>query len=158
MLQAGVPSLQTARAAAILPAAGVYDAAPIAMPCAGAEYVTVYVAYTRAAAGGSVRIRPEFSPYSAAVAGVENWFALPHKNVAAFAAGADTNSGLQRENGVLYTSTGAGAEDVCFRLDLLGGTVERLRIMCQEVGQVANPGACHIVCVYGAEGANSKSY
>jgi hypothetical protein len=158
MLQAGIPGLQTARAAAALPAAGVYDAAPTIMPCGGAEYVTLYVTYTRAGAGGSVRVRPEFSPYSAVVAGVENWFPASVKQVGAFAAGADTVSGAQRENGVLYTSTGVGAETFAYGPIALEATVERLRVMCQEVGAVATPGACHIVAVYGAEGSNSKSY
>lgn len=158
MLQAGVPSLQTARAAAALPGGGVYDPAPLEMVCAGAQYVTLYVTYTRAGVGGSVRVRPEFSPYSADVAGVEDWFPASAKNVGAFAAGADTVSGVQRENGVLYTATGVGAETFAYGPLTLEGTVERLRVLCQEVGAVATPGACHIMAVYGAEGSNSKSY
>ena len=158
MLQAGVPSLQTARPAVALPDGGVYDAAPLEMVCAGAEYVTAYITYTRGGAGGSVRIRPEFSPYSADVAGVEDWFPASVKQVGAFAAGVDTASGVQRENGVLYTATGAGAETFTYGPIILGATAERMRIMCQEVGAVATPGTCHIICVFSAESANQKVY
>ena len=52
MLRPGAQSLQTARAAAALPAAGAYDAAPTELSCQAAGAVTLFTTYTRAGVGG----------------------------------------------------------------------------------------------------------
>ena len=56
---------QTARVSAILPAAGAFDAAPLELACPGFDFVTLFITYTRGGAGGSVRMLPEFAPFSA---------------------------------------------------------------------------------------------
>lgn len=135
--------VQTARAAAALPAAGAWDAAPLELYCAGYRICNLYIVYTRAAAGGAMDFQLQVSPRSADAGGVEDWFAASAYDVGAVAAGVDTASAIQREV-ITYTSTAAGAEDFVFAF-VLGPGVERIRIPCRESGVVGNPGAVHIV-------------
>lgn len=138
--------LVTARAAAALPAAGAWDATPTEVHSIGLDYVTFYITYTRGAAGGDMQFRIEFSPYSADVAGVEDWFQGTIYAGGAVASGADTVSNLQREE-VEYGSTGAAAEPYIYGPIALHGTVARWRIAAQESGVVGTPGDCHIVAL-----------
>jgi hypothetical protein len=137
----------TVRAAAALPAAGAYDAAPTEFPTANLSYIQFYITYTRGGVGGAVSMHVEYSPYSADVAGVQNWFRIPCI-VCSPQAGGDATQTVQRAS-VVYTSTGAGVEnvvwpDVPLELD---GVVERMRVPCAESGAVGTPGTCHIVAL-----------
>ena len=133
----------TFRAAAALPAAGAFDAAPLEIDTAGMDVLVLYVTYTRGAVGGAVSVRPEYSPRSADAAGVEDWFRQTIYSPGAVALNADTTSITQHED-FQYGSLGATAENFVYTLQL-GGAVERVRVACAESGVVGNPGSCHIV-------------
>jgi len=131
--------VQTARVAAVLPAAGAFDAAPLEMPCPGFEHVTLFISYTRGGAGGDMQFRIEANPDSTG----GTWHRAGLFSPGAVASGADSLSNLQRES-VEYGSTGAGAETVIYGpLELYGG-VERLRVACAESGAVGTPGTAGI--------------
>jgi len=137
----------TVRAAAALPVAGAWDATPTEVACAGFNWVTFYITYTRDAAGGAVDFQIHTSPYAADQAGVEDWFYQSIYAAGAVAAGADTTSNVQREV-ITYGSTAAGAETFVYGPVSLDGTVERLRVRCCESGVPGSPGDCHIVAVF----------
>ena len=137
--------VQTARAAAALPAAGAYDAAPVEMPCPGFKTCTLFVSYTRAAAGGDVTLHVEASPDAAGA----TWHRVTVYDPGAVASGADTTSNLQREN-LEYGSTGAGAEEFIYGPFEIHGA-ERLRVACAETGAIANPGTVSIEARFAGE-------
>ena len=129
----------TARVAAALPAAGAYDPAPIEIDNADEyKFLTLVCSYTRGAAGGSVRLLPEFA---LTIVGVDYWGIDAVVNTGAFAAGTDVNSEIQVED-FLYTSTGAGAE--LFNLTFDIARKDKIRIPCAEVGVVLTPGTMAI--------------
>ena len=130
--------VQTARAAAALPAAGAYDAAPTEMPCAGFDTCTLFISYTRGGAGGDMQFRVQASPDSTGAVWHQGGIYAP----GAVASGADTVSNLQRED-IEYGSTDAGAETVIYGPFDIHGT-ERLRIPCRESGAVGTPGTASI--------------
>lgn len=134
-------SPQVLRVAAALPAAGALDATPLTMAVAGWTKLTLFCSYTRAAAGGSVRMVPEYSLPGAAT----TWHRPTIYDAGAFVAGADVASNLQRES-FLYTSTAAGAERFIYDVEL-PSNVEYMRVACAEVGAIATPGAMAIVGV-----------
>jgi hypothetical protein len=141
----------TVRANAALPAGGAFDAAPTEVACAGAWWVRLYFTYERAAAGGALSYRYEISPYSADVAGVEDWF-----QGTLYAAGpvnpcSDALSFVQAE-AIRYCSTGAGAETFVSPPIHLAGCSERFRLACAESGTPALPGDCHVMAVFYVEG------
>ena len=138
--------VQTARAAAALSAAGAYDATPLELPCPGFKFVTLFLSYTRAGAGGAVTFRTEANPDAAG----GTWFRGGLYDPGAVALGADTTSNLQRE-GITYGSTAAGAETFIYGpLEIQGG-VERLRFPCAESGNLANPGTVSIEARFSGE-------
>ena len=139
-------SPQTFRAAAALPAGGVFDPAPLEIQVANINFVTFYVTYTRAAQiqAGAVRLNIEASPYAADLPVVEDWFRLSAYEVGNVALGVDNLDSIQRTT-IEYGSTGAAAEMFVYGPVELRGTVERIRIAAAESGAVANPGTCHIV-------------
>src|SRR3972149_10556555 len=59
----------TFRASAALPAAGAWDAAPLEISCPMHGRMTLFLSYTRGAAGGAFDFQLQASPYSAATAG-----------------------------------------------------------------------------------------
>jgi len=136
----------TIRAAAALPAAGAFDANPTEIAVAGVEWITFYFAYTRGGAAGGFDWELEVSPYAADLVGVEDWFNGSIYSAGAVAAGADTTSLVQREE-QSYTATGAAVETFVVGPVRLAGTVERLRVPCQESGNVGAPGELHVVAV-----------
>lgn len=131
--------VQTARVSAALPAAGAYDAAPLAMAIPGFEFGALYISYTRGAAGGDMRFRIEVNPD--AVGGT--WYRGGIYESGTVASGSDTISNLQRET-IEYGSTGAGAETVIYGPFEIRGVVERIRVACAESGDTNNPGTCEI--------------
>ncbi len=137
----------TVRAAAALAAAGAWDATPTEVACAGFNWVMFYFTYTRGAANGAMDFQIHTSPYSADVAGVEDWFYQSVYAAGAVAVNVDTTSNIQRE---LVTSgaTAAGAETFNYGPVSLDGTVERIRIRCRESGVAGTPGDVHIIGVF----------
>lgn len=136
----------TVRAAAALLGGGAWDATPTEFSVANAHWITLYITYTRAAAGGAIDIQAQWSPYAVLTAGVENWFTQSLYSAGAVAGGADSQSRVQREY-VTYSSTAVGAETIAYGPIRIEGTVERLRVACRESGAVANPGTVHIVAI-----------
>jgi len=145
-LSPNVVALQVLRAVAVLPAAGAWDAAPTEINVDGAQFITLFFSYTRGGAGGSFRFLPQVSPYSAdqGVATIGNWFPPSVRNVAGFVIGADVAVNVQRLEGDLYTAVGATLETFSLEIEL-GASAQRFRCACQEVGNVALPGAAHII-------------
>lgn len=136
--------IQTVRVSNILPAAGAYDPAPVAIQCPGFKRVTFYVTYTRGGAGGAVdfKVEAKRAPTSLTV-----WHQLAQYSSGALTAGTDTTSNVQREE-VRYQATGAAAERFVFGPIDLEGTVEQIRVSCQESGAVATPGTCEIIAQF----------
>ena len=137
--------VQEARAAAVL-GAGVWDVAPTEMYCMEKKYCTLYITYTRAAAGGTLGFRVEVSPRAVDDAVLQDWYQTAILAGGAVVGGADTTSLTQRED-LEYGSTAAGAETFVYGPIELQGTVERLRVPCAEVGGVA-AGTCQITAVF----------
>jgi hypothetical protein len=139
----GLNPYQIARASAALPAAGAYDATPTELVCAGFDFVTLYIVYTRGGAGGDMQFKIEVSPAS----GGDEWHQLTAYAKATVTSGSDLTSNAQREE-VEYGSTGSGAEKFAYGPIPLNGTVERIRIPCQESGAVGTPGTCQIKALF----------
>lgn len=134
----------TFRARAALAGAGAWDAAPLEIACPQHTRMTLFIEYVRGAAGGAVDFQWFVSPYSANVAGVEDWFAQSEFAPAVLAVGVDSQSRIQREY-VTYLSQGAATETFVFGPIELGAGVERIYIRARESGVVGSPGTCHIV-------------
>jgi hypothetical protein len=105
------------------------------------------MSYTRGGAGGAFDFALQVSPYSADLAGVEDWFQQGIIAGGAVAAGANTTSLTQREL-VSYQATAAPVENFVYGPVELQATVERLRMPCRESGAVGTPGTLHIVAVF----------
>lgn len=133
---------QTVKVSAALPAAGAYDV-PLELFCPGFDVVTLFVKYTRAGAGGSVRLLPEFM-----LTGSTAWYRKSLYGPPVVVAGADA-AGLVQSETLLYTSTAAGAESFVFGPLELDGTIEKMRVSCAEVGAVATPGTVEIIATFG---------
>ena len=129
-----------ARAAAALPAAGAWDAAPTEFYCSGMDYIRIICDYTRGAAGGAFEFRIETSDEST---GTTNWQQSTIYQGAAVVVNADATSSVQRE-GIEYGATAAAAEEFSYGPLALKGTVERMRISARETGVVGNPGTLAI--------------
>ena len=128
------PSVQVLRVSAALAALGALDATPLTMPVEGWTELTLLGTYTRAAAGGSVRLVIEFSFSPAPTV----WYQTTIYDAGAFVAGADVRSALQAEEFV-YASTAAGAERFMYQLEI-PSNAEYVRVACAELGAIANPG------------------
>ena len=134
------------RASAALGAAGAWDAAPTEFFSSGAERLTLSFTYTRGAAGGAFDWELEVSIYAVVgnvPAGASEWVTESVYSAGAVAAGADTQSLVQREYQT-YTSQGAAAEDFVFGPIELHGTIERIRIRARESGATGTPGTLQI--------------
>ena len=143
-------NVQEARVSAILLPAGAWDATPVVMPCPYFEYVTLNLTYTRGGAAGAFDLQLQFSPYSVAAnvpGGAQEWETESVYAGGILAAGADTQSRLQREFET-YQATGAAVESFAYGPILLAGTFERLRIAARESGNVGAPGTLQIEAVF----------
>lgn len=127
--------LQVFRAAAILPAAGAYDAAPLELDCPEFNFLTLYLTYTAGNAGGAVSFYFEVSPDSAGA----TWYRASMYDAGILAAGVDVNSNIQREI-IIYTAVGVADEPVIFGPLVLQSGIQRMRISCAESGVVLAPG------------------
>jgi hypothetical protein len=137
------------RAAAILPAAPLWDAAPIAVAVAGIQRITFYITYLRGAAGGAIDTQIQVSPYSVdQIAPWENWFDQDTKRFGIVAAGVNTQSFIQAEYDT-YTSL-AATECYVSGSFHLAGCVERIRIRARENAALA-PGTATIIGVVYSE-------
>jgi len=130
---------QIARAAAILPAAGAWDAAPVELFVGGASKVTLFFSYTTNAAGGAF----DFAVFVADMNPAARWYQTGLYDAGAMVAGTDIGSAIQREY-ITYTATGADPERFVHGAIELGGAVEWLRIPCRESGNVGKPGNLRI--------------
>ena len=142
----GFTTHPTVRAAAALPAAGAWDAAPTEVRTSGFGKMTLYVRYTRGAGNGAVGFYVEASPYLAD-SGTDDWYqqSLYESGAVSGAEGTDIKSLDQREY-VSYEATSDDDELFVFTIDLLGGA-QRVRVPCREDGVPATPGTCHIEAV-----------
>ena len=134
----------TFRASAALAGAGAWDAAPLEIAVPQHGRLVLFLSYTRGAAGGAFDFQLVVSPYSAVVAVVQNWFSESEFTPAVLAAGADSQSRIQREY-VTYLSQGVPIENFVYGPIELGGGIERLRIPARESGIAGTPGTLHIV-------------
>lgn len=136
----GVAASQTARASAVLPASGAYDTSPTEMNCAGFEWVTLFIKYTRGGSGGDMQFKLEGSPAGSG----DSWYQLGTATNGTLSSGSDLTNNVQRSE-VEYGSTGASAEKVTYGPIPLYGTFERLRVPCQESGATSTPGTTEIL-------------
>lgn len=146
MLDPGQTWLAELRVSAALPAAGAWDAAPIEITAAYAQFITLYLTYTRGDANGAFDFQVHYSPYSLAglvPAGASEWVMMTAYDAGMIAAGVDTQSSAQREY-ITYTAVGAAAEALVFGPLDLRGTVERIRVRARESGVVGTPGTLQI--------------
>jgi hypothetical protein len=149
-LSATYINVQEARASNILPAVGTWDATPTEMICAYFEDMTLNFTYERGGAGGAFDWQVEVSPYSVAAnvpASASEWLTEAIYAAGGIAAGADTQSRVQREFQT-YQATAAGAEDFTYGPVGLDGTIERVRVRCRESGNVGAPGTLHVQAVF----------
>jgi len=149
-LSATYLNVQEARVSAILAAAGAWDATPVEMPCPYMEYVAFNLTYTRGGVAGAFDIQIWLSAYSVAAnvpAGAEEWVSESVYAGGLLAAGADTQSRLQREYET-YQATGAAVEAFSYGPILLGGTYERIYILARESGNAGAPGTLQIEAVF----------
>jgi hypothetical protein len=137
---------QVARASAVLPGAGAFDAAPVALFCSGFVSAMLFLEYTRAGAGGRVRMRVEGSPD---VTG-DTWYQISLYNPGAPVANADSVSPFQREF-LEYGSTAAGIEKTAIPVTLYGG-FQRIRVVCAESGAVGTPGTVKVTAHFSMHG------
>ena len=132
----------TLRADAALAAAGAWDATPTESFSSGAQFITLSFTYERGAAGGAFDWQFEWSSYAVVgnvLAGADEWSTETLYASGGVAAGADSQSRVQREYET-YASTGAGDESFTYGTIPLVGTIERVRVRARESGVVGTPG------------------
>lgn len=143
----------TARALAILLPAGAWDAAPEEIPCSGFWWVRLYFVYQRGAEDndGAIDYYYDTSPYSADVAGVEDWY---HGTLYAAARLAQCvlNRSMVQQEIISYCAEGNNAETFHSPPIHLAGCVERLRVFCREIGDAGNPGTASVIACFYREG------
>lgn len=145
----GVSSLNNARASAVLPAAGAWDAAPTEFFISGANWMAICLTYTAGEqAAGACDIQLELSQYSVAAlvpAGANEWIEQTLYAPGAVASGADSQSLAQAEY-ITFMPVGAAAESITFAPVSLRGTFERARVRARESadGIVGTPGTAQI--------------
>jgi hypothetical protein len=146
-----INSLAVVRPLAILPAAGAWDPVPLEFQVAGFDFATLYFTYTWDALSigfGAFDFQLQASPYAINRPVVQNWFPQSLYAAGILAAGADTQSRIQREY-VTYRATagGLGVPETFSRglVRVLGA--ERVRVIARESGDVGLPGTLEIVAV-----------
>lgn len=145
MLYPGISPIQQAKASAALPGAGAWTV-PIELDVRTAQVLGIYFSYTRGAAGGAFDLKVEVSPWlvnADAPAGANVWYQTTLYDPGVLAAGADTQSRIQREY-LTYQATGAAIEAGVYGAIDLGGTVSRVRISARESGVVLTPGTLQL--------------
>lgn len=133
------------RASAVLPNAGAWDI-PGVFFVSEVDFISLAFTYTRGGAGGAFDYQIEYSLYSVAAnvpAGAQEWINQSVYALGAVAAGVDTQSRVQREYETCQ-ATGPAVESFVFGPIALRGTIERMRIMVRESGNVQAPGIAQI--------------
>lgn len=125
----------TARASAVLQAAGAYDTSPIPLPDNTFTELTFFIAYTRGGAGGAISYKVEFSNDGF------TWYQTAQFSPPAIAAGADSVFLTQR-NELKYQATGATQERFTSPTFTVVG--QFARISAKESGAVGTPGTALI--------------
>jgi hypothetical protein len=128
------------RAAAILPAAGAWDATPLEINTVGVRYAQFYLSYMRAAVGGAVDFYFEISAMSVDALAPPIWWRQTIFAGGVVAANVDIQSRLQCEY-ITYGATSALLENFVYGVVDLGLSAERIRMFARESGVVGNPGA-----------------
>lgn len=136
-----------ARAAAALPAAGAWDAAPVELQASWGVETTLYFTYTRGGAGGSFRWRIEVCPDEPAV----TWYRSSIYEAGVIVPGTDVMSRVQREE-FEYIATGANAESFVFGPVQISDGARYVRIVAAEVGNVGAPGNLAVDVMFGGAG------
>lgn len=136
------------RAAAALPGAGAWDAVPLEASVQNCDGLTLYLSYTRGAAGGGFDFQLQASPRLINDGTLQNWYPPSVYAAGVLAAGADTQSRLQREYAT-YQATGAAIETAIYGPIRLARNVARVRLLCRESGVPATPGTVHVSGVLG---------
>lgn len=135
------------RAAAVLPGAGAWDAAPLEINTVGVRYATFYMSYIRAGAGGAVDFYFETSPMSVDALVPPIWWQQSIFAGGMMVAGTDIASRIQREF-VTYQAIGALREDFIYGPIDLGLCAERIRMFARESGAVGTPGTFGVGAVF----------
>lgn len=141
----------TMRVAAVLPAAGAWDAAPPEIACGGYEWMRFFFTYTRGAPKGAFDYYYDTSPYSLDLAGVEDWFHGSLYVPGTLILCNDVMSLIQREY-ITYCATSGDAQTFVGPPIHLAGCVERVRLFCRESGVTGTPGTVHVVALLNVEG------
>ena len=118
-----------------------WDATPTESFSVNAHEMSLHFTYTRGAEGGAFDWQLEVSHYSAVAlvpTGASEWVTMSLYAPGPVAAGADSQSRVQREF-ISYASQGAAAEDFTFYVEL-NKVVERVRIRARETGDEQSPG------------------
>jgi hypothetical protein len=123
------------RPSSVLPAAGAYDPSPTIIPCEGQTELVFMLTYLRAAVGGSVSFKVEFSDDKV------TWFQTSHLGAPTFTAAVDSVFGLQRAE-VKYTSTSASQEN--FMSPSFTVAARWARISCKESGVIGSAGTVSV--------------
>ena len=137
------------RASAVLPAAPAWDATPTESFSTFADYLTLSLTYTRGAAGGAFDIQLQVSIYSVVgdvPAGAQEWQTESVYAGGLLAAGADTQSRLQREYET-YQATAAAVESFEYGPIALNNNIARIRVTARESGVPGTPGTLQITGV-----------
>lgn len=140
----------TFRAWAALPAAGAWDPTPVELAVAGYRTMSLHLSYARGNVGGAFDFQVQVSPYSANQGAGRDWFTQSIYGAGVVAAGTDTASLMQREY-LTYQPVAGAVESFVFGPMDIGIAVERLRVVCRESGQIAQPGNVEIVATFGME-------
>ena len=129
-----------ARPSADLPAAGAIDASPVEFSVAGFSWLTMYLAYTEGAVGGSVGLQVEFSPVSSGDSWHKESLSDADPIVAGGAVTVNPTQALER----VFDPVGTSIEKIVIGPIQLDRTAERARIPAREIGITATPGAAEI--------------
>ena len=131
----------TARASAVLPAAGAYDTSPTAICMNTTREVAFLISYTRGGVAGAVTYKIEMTNDGT------NWYQCADVMEAAVVAGSDSLN-LQQRSAFSYTATGGSAEKFMSQSYVVSATF--VRIVFKESGNVGAPGT--VFCEYHLKG------
>lgn len=129
---------QVARASSALPAAGAYDASPLALSCPSFLHAAIAFTYTRGGVGGKFEFKIEVATAQAPTV----WHQFSLYDPGTVAGGSDTLSLQQRES-VEYASTSASAERFAYQFNL-NGLWEKIRVTARETGTILTPGTLKV--------------
>jgi hypothetical protein len=121
------------------------------LSCAGYEWVRFYFAYERGGADGAITFQYEISPYSSDQSEKTDWIAQTVYAPAPLSPCEDVCSEVQNET-ITYCATSDAVETFSSPPIHLAGCVERIRVACQESGNIGAPGDAQVIAVFYSEG------